>query len=105
MVSGIETETAVASYLIMHITITDEDRWAAYRDAVLPLIEKFGGQHATKGGGAEHLEGVDDGHRIALFTFPSMQTIRAFWTSPEYRPLKALRRGAATLDVWAVPGD
>lgn len=94
----------MAAYLIMQIVITDEEQWRKYRAAVVPLIASFGGAHAARSGGAERLEGRDDGRRIAVFEFPSMEAIRAFWNSPEYRPVKELRRGAATLDAWAVPG-
>jgi uncharacterized protein (DUF1330 family) len=45
-----------------------------------------------------------DDRRIALFEFPSMDSIREFWNSPEYVAVKELRRGAAVLEIWAVPG-
>lgn len=67
-------------------------------------MAEFGGQHVTEDGGVELLEGRDDGRRIAMFVFPSMQAVRTFWNSPEYGPVKELRRGAAILDIWAVPG-
>ena len=94
----------MSAYLIMQIVITDEERWRKYRAAVVPLIASFGGTHATRGGGAERLEGCNDQRRIAVFEFPSMEAIRAFWNAPEYVPVKELRHGAATLDAWAVPG-
>ncbi len=93
----------MTAYLVMRITIGDAARWADYRKAVVPLIAEFGGRHVS--GGVERLEGDDNGQRIALFEFPSVQAIHAFWNSPEYVPVKELRRGAATLDVWAMPGD
>ena len=92
------------AYLTMQITITDEKQWAKYRDAVGPLIAKFGGKRVSQAAGAELLEGRDDGRRIVMFEFPSMDAIRAFWHSPDYQPVKGLRRGAATLEAWAVPG-
>ena len=98
------TEDAMAAYLLVQVAITDEARWAAYRDAVGPLIARFGGKRVSQAAGAELLEGRDDGRRIVMFEFPSMDAIRAFWHAPEYQPVKALRRGAATLDAWAVPG-
>jgi len=94
----------MAAYLTMQITITDEAQWAAYRDAVGPLIARFEGRRVSAGTGAELLEGQDDGRRIVMFEFPSMDAIRAFWHSPEYQPVRDLRRGAATLEAWAVPG-
>jgi uncharacterized protein (DUF1330 family) len=41
---------------------------------------------------------------MVVFEFPSMDSIYAFWNSPEYIPVKKLRGGAATLNNWAVPG-
>jgi uncharacterized protein (DUF1330 family) len=38
------------------------------------------------------------------FEFPDMDAIRAFWDSPDYVPIKKLREGIATLNVWAFPG-
>lgn len=77
--------------------------WAAYRDAMAPLIATFGGKRVSQGAEAVLLEGRDDGRRVVLFEFPSMDAIHAFWHSPEYQPVKELRRGAATLEAWAVP--
>jgi uncharacterized protein (DUF1330 family) len=39
-----------------------------------------------------------------MFEFPSMDAIRAFWHSPDYVPIKTLREGIATINVWAFPG-
>jgi uncharacterized protein (DUF1330 family) len=33
-----------------------------------------------------------------------MEAIHSFWNSSEYVPMKELRRDAANLDIWAVPG-
>ena len=94
----------MSAYLVMTISIEDEAQWRVYRDAVMPLVARFGGRHVTGREAAKRLEGPDDGRRIAMFEFASVTDIRAFWDSPEYGPVKRLRRGAATLDAWAVPG-
>lgn len=93
----------MTAYIVMQITIHAEEQWLKYREAVVPLIAEFGGEHVTKGGGVELLEGRENGRRIAMFEFPSMEAIRTFWNSPEYASVKELRHGAATLDVWAIP--
>ena len=92
------------AYMIVLGAITNEVQFAKYRDAVVPLIASFGGKH-VRGGSVELLEGQQDGRRITLFEFPSMEAIRSFWNSSEYIPVKEIRRGAATLDIWAVPGN
>ncbi len=93
----------MTAYMLVQGTISDEEKYRAYREAVMPLIGTFGGQH-VRGGTVELLEGRQDERRIALFEFPSMEAVRAFWNSPEYGPVKELRRGAADLEVWAIPG-
>ena len=50
------------------------------------------------------LEGEHDTRPVVMFEFPSMEAIHAFWNSPDYVPIKKLRDGIATLNVWAFPG-
>ena len=92
------------AYLIIEGTITDDIKWAKYRRAVMPVISKAGGKHLTKGGGLETLEGAHHQRVIVLFEFPTFQAIRDFWTSPDYLLVKAIREGAADLQVYALPG-
>ena len=92
------------AYLVVQGTVSDDEAWRRYGAAVVPLIASFGGKHLTKGGGAELLEGGHADERTAVFEFPSMDAVHAFWNSPEYVPVKELRRDAANLDIWAVPG-
>jgi uncharacterized protein (DUF1330 family) len=94
----------MTAYFIVQSTIDDEGQYQKYRDAVVPLIAKHGGRFVVKGAKVELLEGHHDGRRMVMFEFPSMEAIRTFWTSPEYAPVKKLREGIATLDVWAVSG-
>ena len=93
----------MTAYMIVQSTVSNEEQYGRYRRAVVPLIERFGGKH-VRGGTVELLEGRSDERRIALFEFPSMGAIHQFWNSPDYMPVKELRRGAAILEIWAVPG-
>jgi uncharacterized protein (DUF1330 family) len=38
-----------------------------------------------------------------MFEFPDIEAIHAFWNSPDYIPIKKLREGVVSLDVWAFP--
>ena len=78
-------------------------RYRQYQARVEPLVAAHGGSLCASGVDLEVLEGSRDGRRLIVFEFPSMDAIRAFWNSPEYAGLKALRAGAAQVDVWAVP--
>jgi uncharacterized protein (DUF1330 family) len=94
----------MAAYLIAQSTISDEPQYQKYREAVVPLIASFDGKFMVRGAKVEALEGRHDGRRMVIFEFPSMEAIHAFWNSPDYVPVKKIRREAATLNVWAVSG-
>jgi len=94
----------MAAYFMVQSTINNEGQYQKYREAVVPLILKFGGKLLVRGGKVEVLEGQPDARPMVVFEFPSIEAIHAFWHSPEYVPVKTLRQGAATLNIWAVPG-
>jgi len=94
----------MAAYFIVQSTISDEAQYQKYRDAVIPLMTRFGAKIIVRGAKVEALEGQHDGRRMVIFEFPSMDAIHAFWSSPDYAPVKKIREGAAALDVWAVEG-
>ena len=64
----------------------------------------FGGKFAAKGAKVEVLEGEHDTRTVVMFEFPTMEAIHAFWNSPDYVPIKKMREGIATLNVWVFPG-
>ena len=92
------------AYLVIEGSIHDQVKWAEYRKAVVPLIIQYGGKHLTGAGKPELLEGAHPGRTIAIFAFPSPEAVHRFWRSPEYAVVQELRRGAADLEVWIVPG-
>lgn len=92
------------AYFIVQATISDEARYQTYREAVVPFIASFGGKIAARGAKVDVFEGEHDTRPVVMFEFPSMEAIHAFWNSPDYVPIKKLREGAATINVWAFPG-
>lgn len=72
------------AYFIAQSTISDEAQYQKYRDAVIPLMARFGAKIIVRGAKVEALEGEHDGRRMVIFEFPSMDAIHAFWTSPDY---------------------
>jgi uncharacterized protein (DUF1330 family) len=92
------------AYFIVQATVTDEPRFLKYREAVVPFIASFGGKFAARTAKVEVFEGEHDTRPVVMFEFPSMEAIHAFWNSPDSVPIKKLREGAATINVWAFPG-
>jgi len=64
----------------------------------------YGGKLAVRGAKIEVLEGEHDTRSVVMFEFPTMEAIHAFWNSPDYVPIKKLREGVATANVWAFSG-
>lgn len=94
----------MAAYMLVRSSISDAAAMTRYREAVMPLIARFGGRHIVRGAVIELLEGRPEDRRLSIFEFPTIEAIRAFWNSPDYGPVKELRRGAAEFDIWAVEG-
>lgn len=91
----------MSAYLVVQATITDEPKYQKYREAVVPFIASFGGKFAARGAKVEVLEGAHDTRSVVMFEFPTMEAVHSFWNSPDYVPIKKLREGAATINVWA----
>lgn len=95
----------MSAYMIVLARDVVADGWEAYQSKVKGCIASFGGRYLVCRFPAEVLEGEFPYQRITCFTFPDMNSIRAFWRSDEYqRTIKPLRDGLGYLDVWAVPG-
>jgi len=84
-----------AYYIGEHI-VTNLPIFNDYLAEVIPMIERFGGRYLTKPGTHEVLEGDWKPNRVVIVEFPDMASIRAWYGSPEYQPLIAMRQGAAT---------
>lgn len=86
------------AYLIAEHTITDAAKFEEYRVKVGPLIAKHGGRYITKSGSQVVLEkdnAVWQPERVVIIEFPDMAALQAWYQSPEYAPLIAIRRQSA----------
>ena len=94
----------MAAYLLAEIEVTDPEGFEAYRRDVPALISRFGGRYLARGGAAEVLEGDRALKRTVLLEFPDMATLKAFYASPAYQPLLALRMRSSNSDVLVFEG-
>lgn len=67
------------------------------------MIEAAGGRRVAAGGPLV-LEGDWAPSRVVVYEFPDREAAQRFWDSPEYRPLKELRRRHSTVKVIVVDG-
>lgn len=104
----------MAAYLIMHRRdITDSEQLKKYRNGVDQTLDKFGGKVLSREDGFEVLEGdwhpgakgVDERpERVTVIRFPDMSSLKGWYNSDDYAPLKAIRQSSATSDIVAVEG-
>ena len=94
----------MAVYLIANVDVTDAAAYERYRAQVPATVEKYGGRFLVRGGRVEPLEGDYDPKRVVLLEFPSEERAKAWWNSPEYAPLMALRRRASGGNLYFVTG-
>lgn len=81
----------MAVYVIADVEVVDRDGYEEYRQQVPATIAAYGGRYLARGGATEVLEGTWSPKRCIILEFPDMAGFQAWWTSPEYVPLRALR--------------
>ena len=94
----------MAAYLIADVEVTNPEGYEEYRAQVPAIIAAYGGRYLVRGGACEVLEGGAPPHRRVVLEFGTMAGLKAFWDSPEYRPLRALRERNADSHIVAVEG-
>ena len=95
----------MAAYVIGDITITDTDTYAKYAARVPETSEKYGVKYLVRGVGmCEVAEGDWLPERLVLAEYESIETIKAWYYSPEYSELVKLRQSASTGSLIFVEG-
>lgn len=92
------------AYVIVQVTITDQEKYKAYVKLTPASIEKYGGKFIVRGGAAEDLEGRWDVPRIVVLEFESVEKAKEWYDSPEYRRARSVREGGAQMIMTVVEG-
>ena len=83
------------AYLFVEIKVLDAIAYQEYRNAVSATIFAYGGKYLVRGGKTEILDGDWEPGRVVILEFPSVEALKSWYESPEYKPLIALRERAA----------
>jgi uncharacterized protein (DUF1330 family) len=94
----------MAAYLIADVEVIDQTAYEQYRQKAPATIAAYGGRYVARGGTTEVLEGSWSPRRCVIVEFPSMEQLKAWWASPEYTPLRAIRELAARSNLVATQG-
>ena len=91
-------------YLIADIEVTDPVGYEEYKRRVPAVIAAHGGRYLVRGGASEVLEGTWRPRRSAIIEFADLASMKAFWESAEYRPLRAIRERCSRSNVVVIEG-
>ena len=94
----------MAAYIIANVEVTDPVAYEEYRRSAPAAIAAYGGRYLARGGATTVLEGDFKAHRLVIIEFPDMARLQAFYHSPEYQPLVAMRQRNARASLVAIEG-
>ena len=96
----------MAAYVIYHQTeLNDPEGYRRhYLTQARASIVKYGGRPIAGGDGFEVLEGAWQGSRVVLHEFPDMETLKRWYHSEEFKPLKEFRQTISKGNLVAVDG-
>jgi uncharacterized protein (DUF1330 family) len=94
----------MSAFIVARVDVRDRERYAEYMLHTPRVIARHGGRFVARGGERVILEGEDDGLRLVLIEFPSLDDAQAFYHSQDYQAAKLLREGAGDAQVIAVDG-
>lgn len=92
------------AYLIADVEVTDAAGYEEYKKRVPATIAAYGGRYLARGGATETLEGTMSLNRCVILEFPSLERLKAWWASPEYKPVKEIRERTAKSRLIAIEG-
>lgn len=91
-------------YLIIEITIIDEETYEEYVDRVYDVVVRYGGQYLVRGGHITPSGGGWQPQRIIVIAFPDRESIRACFNSDAYQKLAHLREHSTRSKAVIVDG-
>ena len=94
----------MSAYVVVNCEVTDPVRYEQYKQVAAAAVAQYGGRYLVRGGTTAVLEGDWQPKRVVILEFPTLAAAKEFHQSPDYRAARALRAGAAAMDVIAVEG-
>ena len=94
----------MAAYMVVEAKeITDPAAIGQYSEQAAALVARHGGKYLMRGP-VTPLEGDWQPMMVVVVEFASMERLQAFYHSPEYAPLIALRQGGSVTNFVAGEG-
>ncbi len=95
----------MVAYFIAQIAWDSPEARQAYITGLTGMVEKQGGRFIVTSSEAHVAEGKWLPGRLVVIEFPSMQALRGWYDSEEYRPLLELRLKSSRSEAIMVEGN
>jgi uncharacterized protein (DUF1330 family) len=90
-------------YVIANFEIKDTETYRSYEKGFFRILWKHGGQFITYDDATVNFEGYEPlTGRVVIFTFPSEDAARGWYTDPSYQALSEYRRDGTRLKFLAM---
>ena len=90
-------------YIIARVDVMNPEAYARYAQAATKAIADHGGKPLARGGRSEALEGKARARNVIL-EFENYDAARRYFYSEQYQAARALREGAADIEMVLVEG-
>lgn len=94
----------MSAYVIANVEINDPVAFGEYLKAGPATVAAYGGTYVARGSAVRVLEGEWAPTRLTILKFDNIARATAWYESPEYRPLREIRKKAATSRILIVEG-
>ena len=91
----------MASYLVGHITVKDDELWQKYVSGVQESLLPFDSKVIFRGKLASVLAGKHEHDLVVVIEFPDQSTLDNWYSSEKYQALIPLRDRAANVVIMA----
>lgn len=89
---------------IAHVTVTDEETYARYREIAGESVAEFGGEFIARGGRYQQMEGRDHSRNVVA-RFPTFEAAVDCYNSPRYQEAVAIAKVSSERDLVIVESD
>ena len=103
LATALRAQSSSPAYVVAEVAIHDADAFMRdYAPKVAGTVQSYGGRFLTSGK-LTALEG-NAPQRFVIIAFDSVEKARAWYDSPEYKPLLAIRKNTATTTLFIAEG-
>jgi len=103
LTTALLAQSTPPAYVVADVAIHDADAFSRdYAPKVAGTVQSYGGRFLTSGK-LTALEG-NPPQRFVIIAFDSLEKARAWYDSPEYQPLLAIRKNTATTTMFIAEG-